>query len=389
MLNYCITINILLMITRTSIKFGLAAALTFLALGSVTGTDENSNVYSAAEVQAAILAADVQSRRQQIDALRQAGNSAAVLEYLRTLNTTPLANSAGQAYLVHYGLMGLADLEASAHARELLHPWLSVPVSIRIWQQDGHYRLPIEAFDPGAAARFTLGRWNQAAWSRRVSDDLERGSTAFLAAWVAADDAAGGGLLPGGILDGLASVRTELLPPLRRPLLARLVRGERVGAVAAMVATQTGDLELATAVIRHAGTEDALRLLEDARGAFDSNQRFQLLREAGGRNDLGSAAMYGMGELDGTRARRYLLARLGSDDMGTSAAAALARRADPALIQEFAALVRRSDSPRARERAVLALQLAPDALAEPTLRRLARDRRVPSDLQARIARQLP
>lgn len=358
-------------------------------LVAMSASADALKVFSPGEVRDAISAADVQSRRQHIDSLGQSRDASAVLQYLGELESAPRAHPAGQAYLIHYGLMRLADMPATDGARALLRPYLAAAATVGVWEEDGHYKLATEAFDPGAAARFALGRWNQAAWSRRVSDDLDRGSTSFLAAWVDADAQADGGLLPTGVLEALGAARVEALLPLRQPLASYLASGERVGAIAALVAARTGDPELAVTTIRHAPTRDALRMLEAARDAFGQTERLHLLREAAGRSDLGSAAMYGLGELENPDAHRELLANLGNVDLGSSAAAALARKANPALIREVAELVRHGSDLRTKERAVLALQLSPAALARPALDELARDARVSPDLQARIARRLP
>ncbi len=381
------------MIFRFFIKCWFAAvALSLVGPVAAAAADRAAvglPVLTPAELEAAIAAPTVLAGKQRIDSTLQSNDALAVLDLLQQLDREPAVDSAGQAFLLHYTLMGLATVPESAAARRSVERFLNAPVAIRVWQHDGAYRLPIDAFDPAAAARFTLGRWNQAAWARRTRAELARGSTQFLLDWVAADRRAGGGLSPTGVAAALRSVEPAALLSLRQPLAIRMARGERVGPLATIVALRTADAELASAIVWHADTSDALGFLRDAAGTFDQDQRFELLTLAAQRNDLGSAAMYGLAELETGAAQQFLIEQFDSDSLGTSAAAALARNPSPALVRRFAEVVRGAPSMRARERAILALQLAPPVAGEAALASLATDPRVPVELQARIARHLP
>ncbi|NNF51147.1 MAG: HEAT repeat domain-containing protein [Gammaproteobacteria bacterium] len=288
--------------------------------------------------------------------------------------------------LMAFGAIGESEV-AKRVLQKLMEPGAATGPKIKLLRDvDGH-RGFIYVFDPVAAARFALGAWHAEAWAQRTRSDLAAGRHDFVAEWLDAQRAAGGRLAASGLVRGLRQSSLSDLAGLSAPLARHLESGEPVAELAHVVAVRLQDESLARTIIRGADAGNALALLSEV-NAFPVAARLGLLESAVGRFELRSAALYGIGQLNTPAGRQALIARLGSDEMGTSAAAALARYPGTQLLGELAALVRSDAAPLARRRAVLALHLYRDPAGKSMLRELARDSLVESDLRELIADKL-
>ncbi len=286
-------------------------------------------------------------------------------------------------------LMSFARVAETAPARTQLEPYLALRPEIYTWHEDGPYRVAMPVFDPAAAAAFTFARWNDRAWYRRASAGLRSHSALFLDEWLAAREASGGRLSPAGLVGAFQKATPDELAEWPSRLERLLGEGASVADLAMVVASRLRDVQLAATIIDDADTLSALHFLEDFSGWQDTSKETAMLARALRREDLASAALYRLGQLDSHAAHELLLGQLASREHGGSAAAALARRINPELVESLATMIRSDPNMLARRRAVLALQLAPGSMGHRALTGLRSESDLPEELLNLLARQLP
>lgn len=366
------------------ISAGLLAALMLAAPWG--GADPT--VLSNPQVSASVNSPAVRQQVTQLDDWARQKDTDALWAAVAAMESLQDPDPVVKPYLRHYAVMRLAQVPETSAARAGLARYLAASEFVQVWFDDGGHRVPVRTFDLASAARFALGNWNRRAWFERTRQDLAKGRTDFLDSWSEAALASGGMLASDGIQDALAQASAASLELVRQALENRLLRGEPVAAIARTVAVGLQDTRLAREVLSLGDSAEALAML-DGLGSFSESQQLDLLETALTRHELGSAAIYQLGASPLPRAERLLMAKLDSKALGGSAAAALGRKANPALVEDLADVVRDQSRPAAQLRAVLALRLAPDGMGLGALKALAGDSRVSPAVRGEIARRLP
>lgn len=189
----------------------------------------------------------------------------------------------------------------------------------------------------------------------------------------------------------LAAAIEQLTPEQADRLLQRAVRegGELPSAAWAALAWRAPSPLALDAVIRRADPVDALPLLQQLPPRLKAAQALPWLEQALQRPEYRSVAVSGIGVLAasdaGAEARLVELLGAADPDIGTSAAAALARLDVPDRLQRIDALLERK-SGVALARLALALRLEDSPGARARLERLAQDARLPAALRKELQR---
>ncbi len=367
-------------------RSGFIAAV--LLVTAAAGTGAGPPVFSDARLATSINSAAVREAITRLDQLARDQDTDGLWAAIVAIERAQYRDLVAKPYLRYHAVMRMAQVPETPAARTGLTRYLGSSDFVQVWFDESGHQIPVQVFDAASAARFALGSWNRRAWSEQTRSDLAAGRTAFLAAWVQAATASGERLASDGIQDALSNAPPADLQLVREELIARLLRGEPVAAMARTVAIQLRDVGLASLVMGLADTPEALAMLNSV-SRFSQPRQLELLETALSRHDLGSAAIYRLGSLPLPDAERLLIAHLDSSALGGSAAAALARKANPALVDELADIVRDQNRPAAQMRAVLALRLAPDGIGLGVLEVLAEDNRVQPAVRSEIARRLP
>jgi hypothetical protein len=234
-------------------------------------------------------------------------------------------------------------------------------------------------FNVAAAARFVERRWAETDARDRAATALAAGDPAPLDRFLSGD-----GPMRRGILEAFRDAEAPALAAQRQALVEALERGDDVGALALEAAARLADEPLYAAVLARADARTAIAAvgrLEKGDAGLDPTP---LLIAAADRPEAASAALIALGArapIDPVAAGA-LFQRLGGES-GASAAAALARRPDPAVMNRLAALLFSDADERTRRHALLGLRLAgPDGAAH--LRRFAADPATPQSLRREV-----
>lgn len=368
-----------------SLLVGLLAMLPLAAASSAPGSD----IYSMQQVNAMERSLAVRSAVQSFEHAVSEENTQALIAAMEQIggSYTPLE----RAYLRYTALMAFATLPDSQEGRSLLESVIDAGQAqappVKVWWEDAGHRSLAFAYDPVAAARFSLGRWNASAWQALAESELAGGRHEFLERWVSAQREAGGRLAASGLVAALQSAAPESLTGLVEPLRSYLRVGEPVGELAGVVAIRLGDVGLAQSILRDAAAPQALAFLAATR-SFSDQTRLDLLQLAAGRDQLGSAAMYGLADLGTPESFSLLFSHLGSAQ-GNSAAAALAQQPSADRLQRLADVIRNDVSELAGRRAILSLHLARHHGGDEQLRQLASEPSLRPPLRRLLTRALP
>jgi hypothetical protein len=245
----------------------------------------------------------------------------------------------------------------------------------------------VPAFDPGAMARFALGRWVRHE-ARDATLSAFAAGAASLAAGFDADGEAR--LIAAGIEDAVELVAKAGDAPLlrrnREALKATLAAGYPIEDAVAAAAVALEDAALAQHLYAHGDPARTVQHLAALTQALPSGAAVDLLARID-HPELASAALLALGRLAATepRARERLLAKLADPRDGGSAAAALAAQHDPALAPTLAAAARSAPQALAAKRAALTLFLDASPAARSALASLTDDPRVGRDARHWLA----
>ena len=179
------------------------------------------------------------------------------------------------------------------------------------------------------------------------------------------------------VLDGIAEAfRTAPMSTLaaQRPAVSgALAQGQRVDALALILAERFADPALFDLIFDNAREPTALAAIPAATRALDASSALVALTRASRRADAGSAAVLEIGRLaqGDPAARSFLFEALSEAGIAASAAAALGRMSDPDVSAEVGRRLSQARSEDERRLLVLALRLDTNPAARSELERFA------------------
>ncbi len=287
---------------------------------------------------------------------------------IETLLSDQSRPTAARERLLETAAILLGGLPPQPNARRLIARISGLAPQTWVWLEEGGHRVAVPLYDPAAAARVAERAWLAREYETRLLAKLAAADQGLI------DDLARAGPAErSGALGAVANTPDERLLRLKFDLISALEHGVAVGWFAAQVAAKTGDTDLAHAAIDHAGSRNALDMLTSLAQRLGPDSAVPLLRHSLRNPALASHSLFMLARLGAVSpdATATIWSELRDPDNGGSAAAALARLADPTIAARAAAIVAdpAADSTH-RRRALLSLCLDNGDTAQRHLRLL-------------------
>jgi hypothetical protein len=287
--------------------------------------------------------------------LAEAGDVAGLASHLQSLKTDSDLTDAAREKLLRKTLLIMADVQPDNNARNTVRALRSYPSKTYVWRNEHGHRERELLYDVAAAARFAEKRWNENESFRRASSQLNASDYGVVTAYLnaSADDRS-------GIERAFRSADLSALERHKTELITSMRSGDAAGPLSLIAASRLDDAGLYRAVLENADAATALDAIAEIQLAATDTVALSLLELAATRPDIRSAALLAIGRQVGRspQAEDVLFSTLGREG-GASAAAALARTADPAVVDRLAQVLNSDSVEMERRHALLGLRLAP------------------------------
>ena len=348
--------------------FALACALGLASLPALA-----ARVVDPATARQAIENPNAAARDADLSALAARGRATELAARLELFAHDATLTDVAQEWLLDRGLHALARLEPTRESRAIVARLASrAPVVYtRLDPDHGDRATPL--YDAGATARFVLRSWDRNDARATAQAELEANLTQPVDRYgqhAVEDDR-------DPVLEGIAEAfRVAPLSELaaQRPAVsAALAQGQRVDALALILAERFANPALFDLVFDNAGEQTALAAIPAATRALDASSALTALTRASRRPDVGSAAVLEIGRLAkrDPDALAFLFDALVDPRIAPSAAAALGRVTDPAVSAEVGQRLSQARSEKERRLLVLALRLDANPAARSELEQFA------------------
>ena len=305
------------------------------------------------------------------------------LETLQTDNSIPLPARERVLYDLAVALRTSLPSDAGRQAMVLLSQYQS---QATIPHQESRGRINLPLYPVAAAARGTLTVWARQAAAENAGINLRGNAQAVLSAYIQAS----GEPHSAGLLDALESAPLDDLAALRVAVLSELPTTPAVAPVAAVLARRLSDEALCDAVIESGDLLSARRLLEQVPEIFAPPQALAVLQRASTKKPLASVAIMAIEHLLPTvpAATDFLLNTLADPSRGGSAAVALAKVEDTAVIQSMAKRLANSQDKQVQSNVALALMLNSSLEAQLVLKHFTGNPTAPEQLREEVIKWL-
>jgi hypothetical protein len=359
-------------------------ALVVALLGS--GTSFAARVVDPATARAAISSPAVAARDASLTALAARGQASELAARIESIARDATLADVAREWLLDRGLHALSGIAPTPAARaSVTRLGARAPtVFTRVDPEHGERAIPL--YDAGATARFVLRNWERSAARAAATAALAARDPGVVSRYAAAAATPAGA----GIADAFRDGSREELAALRGTVADALSAGRRVDALGLILAEQLADAELFVLLLDYAGEREALAAVAAAGRVLDGGAAVAALQRASRRADIASAAVLEIGRLAGQdpAARRFLFDALADPGIAPSAAAALARLGDDAVVAELGRRLASAGSEEERRVLVLALRLDGGASARADLERFLREGGGSPALRAKTLRWL-
>ena len=287
--------------------------------------------------------------------LAAAGDVAGLASHLQRLKTDSDLTDAAREKLLRKTLLIMANIQPDNNARNTVRALRSYPSKTYVWRNEHGHREKELLYDVAAAARVAEKRWNEYESFRHASSKLNTGGHGVITAYVNAstDDRS-------GIERAFRSADLSALERNKAELITSMRSGDATGPLSLIAASRLDDAGLYRAVLENADAATALDAITEIQLVATDTIALSLLEIAAARADIRSASLLAIGRQVGRspQAEDVLFSTLGHEG-GASAAAALARTADPAVVDRLAQVLNSDTAEMERRHALLGLRLAP------------------------------
>ena len=318
---------------------------------------------------------DVQQALSTLDGLERLADPKALAEVAGKMAADPAMTPAGRDRLLTDAARRLGSMPDSAASRQFLEG-LAIRKSevwIPVEETGGLVHIPL--YDAGAQARHTLKTLDIRAVARDLTPRAARGEAGLA---VEARAAAPGSVFRQGLKQALLDARATAAgsagpASISHSLAALLPQDPSLGTLA-LTARDPADRDVLAGVLDLGDTASGLAALPLTR-SLPSPEARPLLEIAARRGDIASAAVLEAGRRwpEDPDTGRWLETLLGDPGVGASAASALARYGDEALVTRLADRLRGEADERTARHLVLYLRLADSAQAREAINRLRED----------------
>jgi hypothetical protein len=350
---------------RTTRILGLA-----LALGLAAGPASSARVVDPASAKRETSSPLVTAQDAELTALAAASRATELAARLERIAHDAALPDVAREWLLDRGLHALAGIAPAPVARDSVARLATLRPQVFALVDPDHGDRATPLYDAGATARFVLRAWDRAAARDIAAAGLAAGRTDAIARFAVARM---GSPAAEGIADAFRAAPASLLAGQRAAVASTLVAGAKADALALILAERLPDADLFGLVFDYADEPVALAAIPPAGRALEASFALEVLARASRRAEIASAAVLEIGHLaeHDAPARRFLLDALAEPEIGSSAAAALARLGDPAVSGQIGQRLAASRDEAERRRLVLALRLDASPAARDELARFA------------------
>jgi hypothetical protein len=303
---------------------------------------------------------------------------------LRAALSAPAADIAMQDRLLDRAVLALLAAPRELETRRLLMDLSTRAPRAMTLHEDGGHRTTVPYADPGANARAVLRAWDRFDARDASLTAMARGTDAL------APIRATRGRLEDrvrGVELAFDTAATAEVAAQREVVRSALSADPTTTGIATRLALRTGDVQLAREVIERGTGRAQLDLVLGLRDGFGTAQAVELLVAATAQPAIASAAVLQLGGMDTTSsaARDQLMGLLADRALGGSAAQALAVNLDANTTSALGAVLDRGVDDLATRRAILALRLSQNPIANAMLSRYATNPNAPQALRQEVA----
>lgn len=366
---------------------GIARLLALsLALAVACAADAAPRVVDPASARQAVEVPAVLARDAELAALAAGDRANDLAARLEVIAHDATLTDVAQEWLLDRGLHRIARLGPTPAARATVAR-LSTRAPIvytRVDPDHGDRATPL--YDAGATARFVIRTWNRNEARQIAEAELAAGNTRSVDRYAAHAAEHAHGPVLSGIADAFRAAPAPQLASQRAALVAAIEAGQRVDALALVVAERLADSALFDLVFDNGDAETALAAVPAVARGLDAQTALGVLARASRRGDVGSAALLEIGRLAGNdaAARQVLFDALSDPARAASAAAALARLGDPSVSAEIGRRLAAAKTEDERRVLVLALKLDANPAARAELGKFEQSRRGSPKLQQEV-----
>lgn len=347
-----------------------------LAIGFACSADAAARVVDPASARQAIEIPAVLARDAELAALAGGNRASELAARLELIAHDATLTDVAQEWLLDRGLHHLARAVPTPAARATVVQLASRAPVVYTRADPDHGDRATPLYDAGATARFVLRSWNRNDARAIAVTELAAGGTRSVDRYAMHVAEHPHNPVAAGIADAFRAAPVSRLATQRATVTAAIAAGQRVDALALILAERLADPALFDLVFDNAGEETALAAVPAAARALDAGAALGTLTRASGRSDVGSAALLEIGRLarDDAAAREALFDALADPARAPSAAAALARLSDPSVSAEFGRRLAAAKTEDQRRILVLALKLDATPAARAELERFTHSR---------------
>lgn len=315
------------------------------------------------------------------------GSTDAVVSELRAVLKDSTLAPPAQEWLLESGLHALRRLPATPAALALADELSTrVPrVLTRVEPEHGDHGVPL--YDVASVARYLVRDWSSREAKLSATKSLASSNANAVETWLNQDRSLRSMAVRDGIAAAWREASVEQLAGQRAAVVAAMRAGRDADGLALQLARRLRDAELYSLTVGYAEPAVALAAVQSAARDLDPGTALGVLHRAADREPIASAALLAIGRLAATdsAARQLLFDRLSDPVGGDSAATALARIDDPALVTRLATHLDRPTDELTRRRVVLALRLNGSEAARDALGRLLASKQGSAELRREVA----
>ena len=344
-----------------SVKWRLVAIVLCFGLGA--------SVVNAAPIDrdAALQSANktkVEGQLSKLSAMLQAPGRFDVVAMQNSLDAPGMA-ATEREWVIYRFLAEARGVNPDDGLRKLVRSYVSYSPQVMIAHEDSSHLVPL--FSIPTAAQGTLNKWTHDSSRDGAIAAFDRGEFSTLSVFAMESDRFTQPV-KSGLLDALASSNPQVLDGARDWMLARESEAD-FGEALAVIAHRTVDAGLFDYVLERSDGPASIRLIQSAFTVLGGNEAVSVLSRCLERDELASAALFQLGQMasQSPQARSLVLDNLRNPDLGATAAAVIAKSADPQMLGQAANMM--SEGGLTGHRALLALRLNDS----PTARGLASD----------------
>lgn len=295
----------------------------------------------------------VETQLKQLETLLQSSGGFDGAAIQRVLDDPGIATTERE-WVTYRFLSELRSAKPDDAIRKLVRSYLSYTPQIMTTHEEGGSHL-VPLFAIPTAAQGTLNKWTHDGSRDNAAAAFDRGEFSTLSVFAMESDRFTRPVKT-GLLAALGDSNTQVLDGARDWMLSH--EGEAdFGEALGVIAHRTRDAALFDYVLERSDGPATIRLIQSAATVLGGVDAVTVLSRCLSRDELASAALFQLGDMapQSAQARSLVLDNLRNSNLGATAAAVIAKSADPQMLNQAASMM--AEGGLTGRRALLALRL--------------------------------